>query len=130
MLTFYKNYWMAPRNATAAERTNVIRYTGTSRWVRNANGEILNPCQKSGMVEKIWIERHKRKSPDSVVLSLCSGSGTTAALAMKLGRSSVSVDIRHCQVDGVYKRLCELRINLNVDRLVDDDGFIIKVKAV
>jgi hypothetical protein len=125
-----KIYWLAPKNPTAAERTNVIHYTGPSKWFRKPNGEILNPCQKSGMIEKIWIDRHTRKSPDSYVLSLYSGSGTTAAVAMKLGRSSVSVDNRECQVENAFKRLCELKLSLGANNAIDDDGFTIKLKAV
>jgi hypothetical protein len=100
-----KIYWQAPKNPASAERTNVIHYTSPSKWVTTANGEILNPCQKSAMIEKIWIERHTRTSPDSVVLSLYSGTGTTATLAMKMGRSSVSVDNRESQVGGVQTAL-------------------------
>ena len=79
---------------------------------------------------KNWIERHTRTSPDSVVLSLYSGTGTKATLAMKMGRSSVSVDFRESQVDGAYKRLCEMKLNLAAQKVIDDDGFLIKVKPV
>jgi len=49
---------------------------------------------------------------------------------MKMGRSSVSVDFRESQVDGAYKRLCEMKLNLAAQKVIDDDGFLIKVKPV
>ena len=54
-----KIYWQAPKNPTSTERTNVIHYTGPAKWVRTPNGEVLNPCQKSAMIEKLDRETHQ-----------------------------------------------------------------------
>jgi hypothetical protein len=46
--------------------------------------------------------------PDGIVLDPFCGSGTTAAVAKRWGRQSISVDIRKCQVELTNRRLAEI----------------------
>ena len=49
--------------------------------------------------------------PDGVVLDCFAGSGTTAAVAKRFGRNSISIDVRDCEAAGqmlITKRLEEV----------------------
>jgi hypothetical protein len=65
--------------------------------------EVLNPTQKPVCLLRSLINSFC--PPASVVLDLCSGSGSTAMAAMSLGFDSVSIDYREDQIAGARQRL-------------------------
>jgi hypothetical protein len=48
--------------------------------------------------------------PGGVVLDPFAGSGTTAAVAKRLGRSSISIEVRQSQVELIHRRLEEVSV--------------------
>lgn len=52
--------------------------------------------------------------PDGIVLDIFSGSGTTAATAVKNGRNYIGVDIRQSQVDLATKRVQEAKDSMGL----------------
>ena len=64
---------------------------------------VSHPCQMpEGVLERII---RVATNPDGVVLDPFAGSGTTLAVAKKLGRSYVGVELSEQYADGVRKRL-------------------------
>ncbi len=64
---------------------------------------VSHPCQMpEGVLERIV---RVATNPDGVVLDPFAGSGTTLAVAKKLGRSYVGVELSEQYADGVRKRL-------------------------
>jgi hypothetical protein len=96
--------------SNAKERSNVF-VAPMPKFHKMSNGERVNLTEKSVEVETQWIRNHCELN--KVVISLFSGSGTTAESALRCGRSSISFDTDFTQLNYAYRRLVDTQNELS-----------------
>src|SRR5690606_23170731 len=80
--------------------------TGNER-LKNDNGDKLHPTQKpEALLARVMLASTK---PGDVVLDPFFGSGTTGAVAKRLGRNFVGVEREQCYIDAANERIANVR---------------------
>jgi hypothetical protein len=88
--------------SNSKDRSNVFE-APVPKFHKKANGERVNFTEKSVEVEMKLIQNHCY--PNKVVVSLFSGSGTTAEAAFRSGCSSINIDKDYTQLNYAIRRL-------------------------
>ena len=96
--------------SNSKDRSNLF-HAPMPKFHRMNNGERVNLTEKSVEVETQWIHNHCDQN--KVVVSLFSGSGTTAESALRCGRSSISFDTDFTQLNYTFRRLVDTQNQLS-----------------
>ena len=92
--------------AGTQDNSNVYEYnkvTRPFRYLGEQGNDVLNPCQKPLSLVQWLIEIYGKDA--ACILDLCSGSGSFAMGALRLGKDAIAIDIDQHQVNGMLQRV-------------------------